>query len=157
MKIRTATQNDLKEIAQLIREIAEYEKMSNDIKWTEENLNQALFIEKSAYVILGELEGKIIGFALYFFNFSTFEGRKGLYLEDLFIYEAYRSNGYGKLFFNELLRIAKENNCGRMEWVCLNWNKPSIGFYESLNAQPLTQWTTWRLEDHQFDDILDKS
>lgn len=155
MKIRKASPKDFNTIATFIKLIADYEKLLDQIKWTDESLYHQLFVENNAEVILGEKDGKVIGFALYFYNFSTFEGKKGLYLEDLYILEAYRKFGYGKQFFKALLKIAKENNCGRMEWVCLNWNEPSIGFYKKLNAKPMQEWTTWRLESHQFDSCLD--
>ena len=114
-----------------------------------------LFIDNRAKVLLGELDNKIIGFALYFYNFSTFVGRKGLYLEDFYILQEHRNKGYGKLFFKELLKIAKDNNCGRMEWVCLNWNKPSIEFYNKLGAKPMNDWTTYRLEENSFADLIE--
>jgi GNAT superfamily N-acetyltransferase len=94
-----------------------------------------------------------VGFALYFYNFSTFKGKKGLYLEDLFILPDYRGLGFGKAVFEYLIGVAKENNCGRMEWVCLDWNKPAIEFYLKKNAVPLSDWTTYRIDESDFEQI----
>lgn len=156
MNIRQAKEADCKEIGNLIKLMAEYEKMTDEVIWDEKTLYNELFVEKNAHVLIGEIDDKIIGFALYFFNFSTFIGRKGLYLEDLFVKEEYRKSGYGKQFFKELATIAKEKNCGRMEWVCLNWNQPSIDFYtKKLNATPMSEWTVYRLTEDQFDDVVE--
>ena len=155
MKIRYATPQDTGTILQLIKAIAEYEKMLDCVEATEEILHDSLFIKKGAEVLLGELDGKAIGFALFFHNFSTFTGKRGLYLEDIFIQPEYRNNGYGKLFFAELAKIAKLRDCGRMEWICLDWNTPSIEFYKNrIKAIPLDEWTVYRVHAGQFDDVV---
>lgn len=109
--------------------------------------------KKTAEVIFAIAEGDEVGFALFFHNFSTFVGRAGLYLEDIFVKKEYRKKGYGKALFKKLAEIALERNCGRMEWVCLDWNKPSIDFYLSLGAKPMNEWTLYRLTDKQLQDI----
>lgn len=154
--IRLATEKDCPTIGQFIRHIAEYEKLSDQIIWDDETLYHELFIEKNAEVILGEEDGQVVGFALYFFNFSTFVGRKGLYLEDLLILKEHRKKGYGKAFFHRLAEIALERNCGRMEWVCLNWNQPSIDFYLSMEAIPMGEWTTYRLTEDKIKKLIQK-
>ena len=155
MKIRQAKPEDCMVIGDFIKHIAEYEKLSHEVIWDDETLYKELFIDNRATVLLGEKDNKVIGFVLYFYNFSTFVGRKGLYLEDFYILEEYRKNGYGKMFFKELLKIAKDNNCGRMEWVCLNWNTPSINFYKSMGAKSMDEWTTYRLEENQFENLIE--
>lgn len=119
--------------------------MEEDVIATEEILRESLFEKKGAEVILAELEGKEIGFALFFSSFSTFLGRSGIYLEDLFVLPEYRGKGYGKAILKKLSSIAVERGCGRLEWACLDWNQPSIDFYLSLKAEPMTEWTVYRL------------
>ena len=148
--IREAHSEDCQTIARFIRLIAEYEKMSDEVIWDYDTLYQQLFVEKRAEVLLGEEDGKVVGFALYFHNFSTFVGRKGLYLEDLYVLQECRGKGYGKAFFHRLCQIAAQRHCGRMEWVCLNWNQPSIDFYRSLGAVGMHEWTTWRLTEESI-------
>jgi len=151
MNIRFATKEDIPAILTLIKSIAEYEKLLHEVTATEEILYDSLFVKKSAEVLLGEKDGKIIGFALFFHNFSTFTGKRGVYLEDLFVLPEFRHQGFGKQFFAELIRIANERNCGRMEWICLDWNKPAIRFYtEYLNALPMDEWTVYRLSESQL-------
>ena len=145
MKIRKAVRQDVPLILEFIKGIARYEKMENEVVATTELLEEQLFDKGRAEVIFVMEEGAEVGFALFFHNFSTFLGRSGLYLEDLFVYPEHRGKGYGKALFLELVRIANERGCGRMEWVCLNWNKPSIDFYRSMGAVPLDEWTTYRL------------
>jgi GNAT superfamily N-acetyltransferase len=145
MKIRKAVRQDVPLILEFIKGIARYEKMENEVVATTELLEGQLFDKGRAEVIFAMEEGVEVGFALFFHNFSTFLGRGGLYLEDLFVYPEHRGKGYGKALFLELVRIANERGCGRMEWVCLNWNKPSIEFYRSMGAVPLDEWTTYRL------------
>lgn len=141
---RTARPEDAGLILEFIRELAEYEKMSGDVVATEELLRHWIFAQKKAEVIFALEEGKEVGFALFFHHFSTFLGRAGLYLEDLFVKPQYRGKGYGKALLKELARIAVARGCGRMEWCCLDWNQPSIDFYLSLGAEPLKEWTTYR-------------
>ena len=143
--IRYATEKDTRLILNFIKELAEYEKMLNEVVATEELLKEWLFEKKSAEVIFA-LEGEVeVGFALFFHNFSTFLGRAGLYLEDLYVKPEYRGKGYGKGLLRTLAQIAVERGCGRFEWSCLDWNKPSIDFYKSLGAVPMEGWTTYRL------------
>ena len=142
--IRLALEKDLDLIIYFINKIAEYEKMSNDVVLDKE-------IAKCKFIMEGNKE---VGFALYFYNFSTFKGRAGLYLEDIFILEEYRNKGYGKKLFLELVKEAKENNLGRMEWTCLNWNEPSIKFYKSLGAISLDEWRTYRLDESKIKELV---
>ena len=144
-EIVAATEKDCSEILRFINELAAYEKMSDDVVATEELLKEWIFEKKKAEVIFGVENGKKIGFALYFHNFSTFLGRAGIYLEDLFVMPEFRGKGYGKALLKELARIAVERGCGRLEWSCLDWNKPSIDFYISLGATPMSDWTIYRL------------
>ncbi len=145
MVFRYAQREDVPSVLELIRELAAYEHMEDQVVATAQLLEEWLFERKKAEVILGELEGKVVAFALFFHNFSTFLGRAGIYLEDLYIQPAYRGKGYGKALLRQLAKVALERECGRLEWACLNWNTPSIGFYLSLGAQPMDEWTTYRL------------
>ena len=144
-KFRYAEAKDAGLILEFIRDLAAYEKMSDEVIATEELLREWIFQKGKAEVIFALEEGKEVGFALFFHNFSTFLGRSGLYLEDLFVKTEYRGKGYGKALLRELARIALERGCGRMEWWCLDWNQPSIDFYRSLDAEPMSEWTTYRL------------
>ena len=143
---RFAVPDDTPLILRFIRLLAEYEKMADLVTATEEELRGQLFEEKKAEVIFAVLDGKEIGFALFFHNFSTFLGRAGLYLEDLYILEEYRGKGYGKALFRELARVAVERGCGRFEWWCLDWNMPSIEFYRPMGARPMDEWTVYRID-----------
>ena len=142
---RRAAEPDLPLILGFIRELAEYEHMSGEVVATEELLRDWLFERRAAEVIFAVAEGREVGFALFFGNFSTFLGRGGIYLEDLFVKEQYRGRGYGRALLRELARIALSRGCGRLEWACLDWNRPSIDFYLSLDAEPMDEWTTYRL------------
>lgn len=155
-KIRKATREDTPLVLQFIKELAEYEKMSEDVFATEEILEESLFDKKTAEVIFGEYKGEAVGFALFFHNFSTFVGRPGLYLEDIFIRSEARGKGFGKIIFAYLANLAKERNCGRMEWVCLDWNTPSIEFYKSIGAIPMDEWTIYRAEENTFKKMAEK-
>lgn len=152
--IRLALEKDLDLIIYFINKIAEYEKMSDDVVLDKETLRDYLFNKKIAKCKFIMEDNKEVGFALYFYNFSTFKGRAGLYLEDIFILEEYRHKGYGKKLFLELVKEAKENNLGRMEWTCLNWNEPSIKFYKSLGAISLDEWKTYRLDELQIKELV---
>ena len=145
LTFRYATEQDCGLILRFIRELASYEKMSGEVVATQELLREWIFEEKKAEVIFACVDGKEIGFALFFHNFSTFLGRAGLYLEDLFVLPEFRGKGYGKAILKELARIAVERGCGRLEWACLDWNRPSIDFYLSLGARPMDEWTVYRL------------
>ena len=146
LTFRFAREADAPLILQFIRGLAEYEKMLDLVVADEATLADQLFQKKNAEVIFALEDGKEVGFALFFHNFSTFLGRSGLYLEDLFVLPEYRGKGYGKAILKKLAFIAVERGCGRMEWWCLDWNQPSIDFYLSLNAEPMEEWTTYRLE-----------
>lgn len=145
VKYRFAEKKDVSIILDFIKQLAEYEKMSDDVVATEALLQKWIFDEKKAEVIFALEDGKEVGFALFFHNFSTFLGRSGIYLEDLFVLPEYRKKGYGKGLLKQLAKIAKGRDCGRLEWACLDWNKPSIDFYLSLGAKPMDEWTTYRL------------
>jgi len=145
LTFRAAEEKDTAKILSFIRGLAEYEKMENEVVATEALLREWLFEKKKAEVIFPVADGKEIGFALFFHNFSTFLGRAGLYLEDLYILPEYRGRGYGKATLCQLARIAVSRGCGRLEWCCLDWNRPSIDFYLSLGAKPMDEWTTYRL------------
>ena len=145
MNFRFAQKDDAEKILFFIRQLAIYEKMENEVVATKELLEEWIFEKKKAEVIFALEDNKEVGFALFFHNFSTFLGRSGIYLEDLFVLPEYRGKGCGKGLLKELAKIAVERGCGRLEWCCLDWNKPSIEFYLSLNATPLDDWTTYRL------------
>ena len=142
---RFAEQNDCALILSFIRGLAEYERMENDVVATEEMLEEWLFKKRTAEVIFAVVDNQEVGFALFFPNFSTFLGRAGLYLEDLFVLPEYRNRGIGKELPRELARIAVQRGYGRFEWWCLDWNKPSIEFYRSLGAEPMSEWTVYRI------------
>ena len=151
--IRFANENDVDKILFFIESLAEYEKMSSDVVATEKLLREEIFEKKKAEVIFAAEDGKEVGFALFFHNFSTFLGRAGLYLEDLFVLPEYRGKGYGKALLKKLARIAKERGCGRFEWSCLDWNKPSIDFYKSMGAASMDEWTVYRLTGDSLDNM----
>ena len=153
LSFRYATEKDCALILDFIKGLAEYEKMSDAVVATEELLLEWIFEKKKAEVIFALEDGVPVGFALFFNNFSTFLGRAGIYLEDLFVKPEYRGRGYGKGLIRELARITVERGCGRLEWCCLDWNKPSIDFYLSLNAEPLDEWTTYRLTGKSLVDL----
>ena len=142
---RFATVNDTKIILDFIKKLAQYEKMENEVVATEALLKEWIFEKGKAEVIFALEDKKEVGFALFFHNFSTFLGRSGIYLEDLFVLPEYRNKGYGKGLLKILANITVERDCGRLEWCCLDWNKPSIDFYRSLGAVPMDEWTTYRL------------
>ena len=155
-EIRYAEEKDAALILEFIRALAEYEKMSDEVVATEELLQEWIFEKKKAEVIFAVEDGVEVGFALFFHNFSTFVGRAGLYLEDVFVKVEHRGKGYGKALLKELARIAVERGCGRMEWVCLNWNQPSIDFYRSLGAVPMDDWTIDRVAGDTLKALAEK-
>lgn len=150
---RYATINDSSLVFDFIKQLAIYEKMEDLVFGSVELIEKWVFKEKKAEVIFILEDNKEIGFALYFYNFSTFLTKPGIYLEDIFIKEKYRNKGYGKLVFEFLINKAKEENLGRIEWVCLDWNEPSIKFYEKLGAKPLNDWIIFRLDDKAIIDF----
>ena len=142
---REATREDCALILDFIKGIARYEKLEDKVIATEALLEEWIFDKRSAWVIFPMVDGKEVGFAVYCQNFSTFLGRAGMYLEDIYILSEYRNQGIGKATFDELLHIAKQRGYGRMEWTCLDWNTPSIEFYLKLGAEQMNEWTTYRL------------
>ena len=145
LNFRYAERNDVSLILKFIRELAAYEKMLDEVVADEATLEEWIFDKNKAEVIFACLDGKEIGFDLFFHNFSTFLGRAGLYLEDLYVSPEYRGKGYGRAILKKLASIAVERKCGRLEWWCLDWNKPSIDFYLSLGAEPMSDWTVYRI------------
>ena len=152
-QIRKATPEDTETIFNLIYKLAVYEKLENDVITSVEELRTNIFEKKFAEVLIAEEDEKPVGFALYFHNFSTFVGKPGIYLEDLFVEPETRGKGYGKALLVELARIAKERNCGRLEWSVLDWNTPSIEFYKSLGAKPMDEWTVFRLDKDGIENL----
>ena len=144
-EFRYAEEKDCGQILDFIKALADYEKMSDQVIATEETLRVQLFEKKQAEVIFALESGVEVGFALFFHNFSTFLGKSGLYLEDLFVRPEYRGKGHGKALLKKLASIAVERGYGRFEWWCLDWNKPSIDFYKSLGAVPMDEWTVYRV------------
>jgi GNAT superfamily N-acetyltransferase len=156
--IRTAGPADIPTILCLIRELAEYERAPNDVVATEEQLQEGLFgLRPAAEVLLGEENGEPVSFALFFHNFSTWMGRRGLYLEDLFVRPRVRGKGYGRALLVRLAQIAAERGCGRMEWAVLDWNEPAIQFYRKLGARPNEEWTIFRLTREGIADLARES
>ena len=145
--IRPAQPGEEGLVLEFIKRLAEYEKCADEVVADEVTLHQSLFVERSAEVVFAEEDGVVIGFALFFHNFSTFVGRKGLYLEDLFIIPEKRGKGYGKALLKYLANLAVERHCGRMEWICLDWNKPALKVYRSIGAIPMDEWTVQRLNE----------
>jgi GNAT superfamily N-acetyltransferase len=147
ISIRPATPADLPIIAQFIRDLAEYEKLAHEVRFDEAALGQRLFGARPyAEVVIGEVDGAAQGFALFFHNFSTFEGRPGIYLEDLFVRPAARGAGLGKALLAYLAALVVERDCARLEWSVLDWNEPSIGFYKGLGARMMDEWTVMRVD-----------
>ena len=145
LTFRFAEERDTPLILDFIKWLADYERMLDQVVADEDTLADQLFRKKNAEVLFALENGKEVGFALFFHNFSTFLGRSGLYLEDLFVLPEHQGKGYGKAILQRLAAIARERDCGRMEWWCLDWNKPSIDFYRSLGAEPMSDWTVYRL------------
>lgn len=150
ISIRFAERKDAELIIKFIKALAEYEKMSAEVTATAADIEKWIFDEKKAEVIFAVSEGKEVGFALFFHNFSTFLGKPGIYLEDLFVFPEHRGKGYGKALLKELAKIAVDRGCGRFEWCCLDWNKPSIDFYLSMGAKPCSGWTTYRISGEKL-------
>lgn len=155
MTIRMAERKDVPLILSFIKGIAKYEKMENEVLATESMLDEWLFEKNVAEVVFAIEDNKEVGFALYFHNYSTFVGKAGLYLEDLYVYPEYRGKGYGKALFLHLAKTAVKRGCGRMEWVCLNWNQPSINFYRSMGAVSLDEWKTYRLTEDKLQNLAE--
>lgn len=153
--IRPARPDEAGLVLDFIKRLADYEKCVDEVVADEATIRQSLFVEHSAEVVFAEEDGVAIGFALFFHNFSTFVGRKGLYLEDLFIIPEKRGRGYGKALLKYLARTAVERNCGRMEWICLDWNQPALNVYRSIGAVPMDEWTVQRLSETALKQFAD--
>ena len=157
LTFRFAGEEDTGKILFFIRELAAYERMSDQVVATEELLREWIFRQKKAEVLFALEDGAEVGFALFFHNFSTFLGRAGLYLEDLYVLPQHRGKGYGKALLRRLARIAVERGCGRLEWWCLDWNTPSIQFYRALGAQPMDDWTVYRITGDTLQSLADST
>lgn len=144
-ELRFAGEDDVSLILGFIKELAEYEKLSNEVVATEELLHDSLFNQKMAEVIIGEYDRVPVSFSLFFHNFSTFLGRPGIYLEDLYVKPEMRGKGIGKIMLSYLAKLTVERNCGRLEWRCLDWNESSIEFYKQMGAKPMSDWTVYRI------------
>jgi GNAT superfamily N-acetyltransferase len=156
LSIRFATADDLPLIAQFIRDLAAYEKLAHEVRFDEAGLGQRLFGPRPyAEVLIGEIDGIAQGFALFFHNFSTFEGKPGIYLEDLFVRPEARGSGLGKALLKRLAALAIERDCARLEWWVLDWNAPSIGFYKALGAKPMDEWTVFRVDGDALTGLAD--
>jgi GNAT superfamily N-acetyltransferase len=157
LTLRFAAEGDVRIILGFIRELAEYEKLSHEVVATEDTLRASLFHgRRVAEVILADLQGQAVGFALFFHNFSTFLGRAGIYLEDLYVTPAVRGKGVGTALLSFLARLARERGCGRLEWAVLDWNQPAIAFYTNLDAQPMHDWTVFRVTGPALGALADR-
>jgi len=145
ISLRFAEEKDIATILEFIRGLAEYEHLLDTVKINEADLKEFIFEKKLIEAVIGEFDGTPAGFALFFYNFSTFVGKPGIFIEDLFVKPEFRGRGLGKVLFSFLAKIAAERNCGRLEWLCLDWNKPSIEFYKKQGARPIDEWTTYRI------------
>jgi GNAT superfamily N-acetyltransferase len=153
-EIRSATEDDVSLILALIKELAGYERLSHEVVATEEALRDSLFGERRvAEALLGYLGGDPAGFALFFHNFSTFLGRPGIYLEDLYVRPEFRGAGVGRALLVHIAGLARDRNCGRLEWSVLDWNEPAIGFYESIGASPVSGWTVYRVTGEALEEL----
>jgi GNAT superfamily N-acetyltransferase len=153
--IRFAEENDAALILQFIKDLAEYEKMSNEVIATTEDILETVFQKKYAEVVICEYDKVPAGFCLFFHNYSTFLGKPGLYIEDLFVKETFRGKGLGKTLLQFMARLAVERNCGRMEWSCLDWNKSSIDFYKAQGAQAMDDWTVYRVHGESLNKLAE--
>ena len=156
LTFRFAEERDTPLILDFIKWLADYERMLDQVVADEDTLADQLFRKKNAEVLFALENGKEVGFAPFFHNFSTFLGRSGLYLEDLFVLPEHRGKGYGKAILQRLAAIARERDCGRMEWWCLDWNAPSIGFYRSLGAEAMSDWTVYRLTGETLKELAEE-
>jgi len=154
--LRFAEEKDIAVILEFIRSLAEYEHLLDTVEINEADLKKYLFDKSLIEVILGEYDGIPAGFALFFHNFSTFLGKPGIFIEDIFVRSEFRGKGLGKALFSFIAKIAAQRNCGRLEWACLDWNKPSIEFYKSQGAKPLDEWTTYRVTKDEIKKLAEK-
>ncbi len=156
VKFKITTEKDIPVILDFIKQIAIYEKMLDKVVATEKSLKESIFDNNRAEALLIEINNEVIGYIVYFFNYSTFVGREGLYIEDLYIKPEYRGQGIGKKSFELLIQIAKEHKCERLEWTCLDWNEPSLKFYKSIGAKQMNEWIIHRLDKEAIDRISEK-
>ncbi|MGL4569906.1 MAG: GNAT family N-acetyltransferase [Clostridium sp.] len=152
-RLRKTVREDASLVLELIKEIAVYENMLDEVVATEDSIVESIFEKREAEVLIAEVDGKEVGYVLYFFNFSTFIGKSGFYLEDIYIKPEYRGRGIGKEIFRVIANIAYNAKCERMEWSCLNWNAPSIEFYKSMGAVPMSEWTVYRLAGDKIKEL----
>jgi GNAT superfamily N-acetyltransferase len=155
--LRDAGIKDIPLILEFIRDLAEYESLLDQVSATEEGLEKSLFIDRIAEVLICEYRENAAGFALYFHNFSTFLGKPGIYIEDLFVKPEYRGKGLGRTLLARIAAIAVERSCGRLEWACLDWNEPSIKFYKSHGGRPLDEWTTYRVTGDMLEKLAEEN
>jgi len=155
--IRQANPNDVSLILNLIKQLAEYEKLLHEVVATENDIRENVFEKEFAEVLIAEFDNKPAGMALFFYNFSTFVGKPGIYLEDLFVLPEFRGKGIGKDLLLSLIKYAKEKNCGRVEWCVLDWNKPAIDFYKNLGAVSMDEWNVFRVTGDKFSKILENN
>ena len=155
LEIRFAKEEDTKLILKFIKDLAEYERLSQEVVATEETLYESLFVKRQAEVIIAEYNHQPVGFALFFHNFSTFLGKANLYLEDLYVKPSARNLGIGKALLSTLAQIAIERDCKRLDWWCLDWNKSSIEFYKKMGAVPMDEWTVYRVENEALANLAD--
>jgi GNAT superfamily N-acetyltransferase len=153
IRLRYAEEDDVPLILEFIRGLAEYEGLLDRVEATREGLREALFEDRRAEALIGEYQGQPAGFALYFHTFSTFLGKPGIFVEDIFVKPELRGKGLGKLLLSFIARLAVEEGCGRLEWACLDWNEPSIAFYRRCGALPLDQWTTYRVTGEKLREL----
>ncbi len=157
LEIKPAVESDVPTILTFIKELADYEKLSHEVTATESDLHEALFGKRRiCEAAIGYESGEPAGFALFFHNYSTFVGKPGIYLEDLYVRPEHRGKGYGKALLVYLARLAKERDCGRFEWSVLDWNEPSIQFYKKLGAVPMDNWTVFRMTGETLNDLADE-
>ena len=157
LAIRFAREDDIHLLLTFIRELADYERMLDEVVATEDLLREWLFQRRTAEALLAELDGRPVGFALFFHNFSTFLGRGGIYLEDLYVRPEARGRGVGKALLRVLAALARERGCGRLEWWCLDWNESSIAFYKSMGAEPMSDWTVYRVAGDALDRLAENA
>jgi GNAT superfamily N-acetyltransferase len=155
--IRFAEENDAKIVLDMVRELAAYEKLVDNFEATEERFCESLFQHGVAETLIGEYERKPVGYAIFFRNFSSFTGRIGLYIEDIYVKPEMRGKGFGQAMFAYIAKLAVERKCGRLEWSCLDWNKPSIAFYEKMDAKRLEDWTMYKLSGDALQRMARKS
>lgn len=156
LNLRVAKEEDVALILGFIRELAEYEELLDEVAATEEILRESLFIRKASQVIIAEYNNEPVGFALFFYNFSTFLGKSGIYLEDLYVRPKMRGKGIGKTLLAYLAKLSVDRNCGRFEWWCLDWNQSSIDFYKSIGAIPMDEWTVFRVHNDELTKLANK-